>query len=124
MQETNFPINLRILRIKNKLKINDLAVKLNVSPSAVSSWERGIHSPPLEYISILTELFNVSSDELLGISSTQTLVSSSTLEEEEEEDIKLLFNSIKNLYPLNESELTCILDTIELIQLRRIRSKS
>ena len=56
------------LRKKNGMTQEMLADCLHVSSQAVSKWERGIANPDLELIPVLAELFKVSSDELLGLS--------------------------------------------------------
>ena len=56
------------LRKKNGMTQEMLADCLHVSSQAVSKWERGVANPDLELIPVLAELFKVSSDELLGLS--------------------------------------------------------
>lgn len=55
------------LRIKHDLTQEKLADYLFVSYQAVSKWECGLSNPDLTLIAPLTKLFNVTSDELLGI---------------------------------------------------------
>ena len=43
-----------------------LADKLNVSRQTISKWESGITTPELEKIILLSEIFNISIDELVG----------------------------------------------------------
>ncbi len=56
------------LRKKNGMTQEKLAESLCVSYQAVSKWECGLSSPDLSLIAPLTKLFNISADELLGIS--------------------------------------------------------
>ncbi len=56
------------LRKKNHITQESLADSLGVSPQAVSKWERGVANPDLYLIPVLSELFAVSADELLGLS--------------------------------------------------------
>lgn len=56
------------LRKKNGMTQEMLADCLHVSSQAVSKWERGVANPDLELIPAIAELFKVSSDELLGLS--------------------------------------------------------
>lgn len=53
------------LRKKNKLSQEQLAEKLNVSPSAIGMWEQGRRQPDNETIREIAQLFNVSTDYLL-----------------------------------------------------------
>ena len=61
------------LRIKHDLTQEKLADYLFVSYQAVSKWECGLSNPDLTLIAPLTKLFNVTSDELLGIASKEKL---------------------------------------------------
>ena len=44
----------------------DLAERLHLSPQAVSKWENDLTSPDLDTLAQLAEIFNISTDELLG----------------------------------------------------------
>lgn len=58
---------IRRLREKHGLKQVNLANALQVSPQAVSKWEKGVSYPDIESIIKIARLFNVSTDYLLGI---------------------------------------------------------
>lgn len=65
-------------RIKNarenlKMTAKDLAIQINVSPTRLSNWENGKHKPNSDYISLLSETLNVSTDYLLGITADNQL---------------------------------------------------
>lgn len=60
-----FGKNLRYLQVSNNMTQTDLAVKLNVSHQAVSNYERGQRSCNLDSLILLSELFDVSIDDLL-----------------------------------------------------------
>ena len=53
------------LRNQHNLSQGDLANKLNVSRQSISKWENGNSTPDLEKIVKLSEIFNVSLDELV-----------------------------------------------------------
>jgi len=59
-------------RKAKNLTQNEIAEKLNVSPQAVSKWENDISSPGIDSLVILSELFDVSLDELLGKETPKT----------------------------------------------------
>lgn len=56
---------LRINRESNKLTQEQLADKIYVSRQTVSKWERGESLPDIENIIILSDLYDISIDQLL-----------------------------------------------------------
>ncbi len=61
------------LRISCGMTQSDLARKLNITRSSVNAWEMGISTPSTTYVVELSQLFHVSTDYLLGLSSNVTL---------------------------------------------------
>ena len=61
-----FGKNLKFYRKKKQLTIADLANKLNIGKSTISSWENGKHSPDIEMINTIADILNISVDTLLG----------------------------------------------------------
>lgn len=59
------------LRKKKSMTQEKLAEYLCVSYQAVSKWECGLSSPDISLIAPLTKIFNISSDELLGITEAE-----------------------------------------------------
>ncbi|MBR7141419.1 MAG: helix-turn-helix transcriptional regulator [Clostridia bacterium] len=49
---------------------NELGEKVGYSPQTISAWERGQNQPDIQAVSALCELFEVTSDQLLGIGET------------------------------------------------------
>ncbi|MEG1565956.1 MAG: helix-turn-helix transcriptional regulator [Bacilli bacterium] len=66
--------NIRRLRLKNGFTQKELAEKLFVTGQAVSRWENGDVEPSLGTIAEMSKLFNVQSDEILGIEHAVELV--------------------------------------------------
>ena len=62
----DFPKILKGLRKSNKLRQQQVAMKLRVHQSNVSDWENGKSRPEYENLIKLADLFDVSLDELLG----------------------------------------------------------
>ena len=58
--------NIRKYRLERDLSQSKLAEQLNISPQAVSKWERGLALPDIELLIPLAEIFSVTVDELLG----------------------------------------------------------
>jgi len=54
------------LREREGIRQLDLAKKLNISQGTLSNWERGIHDPDNNSLIQLSEIFNASTDYLLG----------------------------------------------------------
>lgn len=61
------------LREQMGLTQSDLAKKLGITRSSVNAWEMGISVPSTQYVVELSEIFKVSTDYLLGITSTASV---------------------------------------------------
>ncbi len=55
-----------LLRGQNKMSQGDLAEKLDVSRQSVSKWETGASVPELDKLIMMSKLFNITLDELVG----------------------------------------------------------
>lgn len=62
-----FKDRLKELRKENGMSQLELAEKIGISQQTVAKWECGVASPKTSTIVILSELFNVSCDYLLGV---------------------------------------------------------
>lgn len=54
------------LRVAKRMSQEQLAAVLNISPAAVSKWERNLAKPTIEMLWALADLFQCSIDELVG----------------------------------------------------------
>jgi len=63
-----FSERLKQLRINNKLTQEELAQKIGLSRHAVTGYENGKREPSIKTILALSELFECSTDYLLGVS--------------------------------------------------------
>ncbi len=70
-----FPNRLRTLRNDRSWTQADLASKINVSPKTIGAWERGTREPPIETITKLSDIFDVSADYLLGKTTQKNTIS-------------------------------------------------
>ncbi len=68
---TNFHTRLKQLRKTNELTQEQLAEYMGVSPQAISRWETGATYPDIAQIPLLSHIFHVSADTLLGIDTTR-----------------------------------------------------
>ncbi len=67
--ENNFSTIFKNLRKQANLTQEKTAEILNVTPQAISKWERGFSYPDVDLLPAISQLFNVSIDYLLGASS-------------------------------------------------------
>ena len=79
------------LRLSCSMTQSDLARKLNITRSSVNAWEMGISTPSTTYVVELSQLFHVSTDYLLGLSSNVTLDVSHLTEKE----IQLVYDLVQ-----------------------------
>lgn len=63
----NYGKKITDLRKKKNLTQSELGEMLNVTPQAVSKWENGLSEPDLGTLRKMCEIFNVTTDELLGV---------------------------------------------------------
>lgn len=63
------PLLLKTIRIKNNLTQEQLSEKLFVSHQTISKWENGINVPSIDNLLMLSDVYNISLDELLRGSS-------------------------------------------------------
>lgn len=110
-------INIQNERKRNQMSQKDLAAELNLTSSSVSNWEKGKSLPDIGNLIELCKIFNVSSDELLGIKpvgykNRPTSSNISTHPETElEEDL------IENFRKLNkENKYRSITNVIDLLE--------
>ena len=73
---------IKILREKHSMTQAELARCLGVTRSGVNAWEMGISVPSTQYIVELALLFKVSTDYLLGLPSTSTILVDGLSDEE------------------------------------------
>lgn len=74
----SFGKTIKDLRRKHNMTQERLAEILSISPQAISRWETDVAMPDISLIAPLCNLFNITSDELLGIDLTrrQQIISS------------------------------------------------
>jgi len=77
----SFCTRLRELRKQNGLSQQDLADKMSVTKQTISQYERGVRVPDYDNLLTLCDIFNVSSDYMLGKSDvTLRFLTSSEIE--------------------------------------------
>ncbi len=78
------------LRTSHNMTQSTLAKKLGITRSSVNAWEMGLSIPSTTYIAALSQLFGVSSDYLLGLSSNLNIDVSDLSEKE----IKIVYDLV------------------------------
>ncbi len=87
------PERIKDIRDKNGLTQEELARKMSITRSSVNAWEMGISMPSPENLVRLSEIFNVSTDYILGVDNRET-VSIDNLSDEEK---KIVYELVKIL---------------------------
>lgn len=93
-------IRIKQLREEKHLSQQQLADKLNVTQSSVGKYEIGLAEPDTKSIIVMTKLFGVSADYLLGISDSRISISVSDLKEDE----KLVLNDFRRLNSIDKQK--------------------
>jgi len=81
---------LKALRLERKLKQNQVAKALEISPQRYSYYETGDRQPDNEMLIKLAQYFEVSVDYLLGNSEIQEIINKSRKNSKVSENMKLL----------------------------------
>ncbi|HEM4326146.1 helix-turn-helix transcriptional regulator [Streptococcus suis] len=68
--------NIKEYRKSKKLTQKDLAVLLDVAPTAISAWEVGRNKPLMDKIEQMAQIFNIKKSELLGETTPTTALNS------------------------------------------------
>lgn len=97
---------LRELRKQNKLSQSEVAEKLGITASAYGFYEQGKTVPNAEVLNVLADLYDVSTDYLLG----RTIFPNS---ENEDPEIKILARKAKSLTPEQLKAVQAVIDSYE-----------
>ncbi len=91
----NMGEKLKNLRINKKMTQKQVADRIGLAVSAVSSYESGTRYPSYDVLLKLARIFHVSTDYLLGLANART-IDTSGLNEEEIETISQLVDMLRN----------------------------
>lgn len=89
---------IKLLREQSGKTQAELAKRLGITRSSVNAWEMGISTPSTQYLVELANLFHVSTDYLLGLSST-TAIDISGLTES---DVQIVYALVSQLRDKNK----------------------
>ena len=90
---------IKYLRESQNITQSDLAKRLGITRSSVNAWEMGVSVPSTQYIVELSEVFQVSTDYLLGVKTSATI----SVDGLNDEDISLLYSIIQHLKNSNNN---------------------
>lgn len=103
--------NILFYRKKIGLTQGQLAEKIGVKTTSVSSWERGANAPDIELLYQLCKLFSISLDEMYGVSDTSEIIT--THFDNNIYTAKEPASKINALTPRDEKDIQTILSNTE-----------
>lgn len=89
---------LKMYRLRAGMTQLELAYKLGVSPATVSKYEVGSVSPDINMLIQISAIFNVSTDELLGLSKNDSQNNVTVTYNAEETELLELFKQLPDKY--------------------------
>ena len=90
----DFGLRIRELREKHKMSQEELGRRIDRSKSVISSYENNLKVPPLEILTQMAVLFNVSLDYLVGIDK-EKMISVKDLSKDQRDLIQLIAFELK-----------------------------
>ena len=91
----DFGLRIRTLREQYKMSQEELGRKVGRSKSVISSYENNIKVPPLEILTQIAVIFNVSLDYLVGIDKCE-MISLDGLSDDQKNSVKRLIEIYKD----------------------------
>lgn len=93
--------NISLYRKQFGLTQSQLAEKLGVKTTSVSSWERGANAPDIETLYDICQLFNITLDEMYGVANNEPVTMAAHFDgdeftEDELDDIRAYAEFVKN----------------------------
>ena len=121
---SDFSSNLRRLRKRTGLSQDALAEKLSVTRQTVSSWERGVHLPDVDKVIALANYFHVTTDYLLGRTSSNLPVELLQQAITNEKTLGDVMASFAKLPANRQAALSLIISDMEVRQMIDTYSKT
>ena len=91
---------IKLLRNARGMTQADLAKKLNITRSSVNAWEMGISVPSTTFIVELAQLFQVSTDYLLGLEQHSSIDISGL----DDTEIKIIYELIQHFSTIRKTK--------------------
>ena len=100
----SFGTRLAEIRKEHTMTPNDIADRLNISAQAVSKWENDITMPDIDTLVKLSDIFDMSLDELVGKQKNEPVL----VPEEQRKDINKMVSESESIpLPATGSESIC-----------------
>lgn len=111
------------IREKTGLTQTELAKKLGLTRSGVNAWEMGVSIPSAQYLIGLANMFNVSTDYLLGLDQKETIDVSNLADDEKSIIYSIMdyFNQRRHTFCISEEDFLPILEEYELLEKRGVK---
>lgn len=97
VQLVNMGEKLRALRIENKMTQKQVADRIGLAVSAVSSYEAGSRYPSYNVLVTLARMFHTTTDHLLGIEKRE-IVDISDLSDDDKQVVKTMVTALRAKY--------------------------
>ena len=107
--------NIRTLRKRMGLTQVELAERLNVSQSTITSWENGTRRPDLDLLPVLAKIFGVSVDVLIGnesVVSQEDWDVEAAFSDPDYESIRIMARGMGRMSPENRQKLLDVARTL------------
>jgi transcriptional regulator with XRE-family HTH domain len=117
-------LRLKELRIEQKLTQEQLAKLVNLTQSTIAGYENGTKSPSMESIIIFSELFNVTTDYLLGVSNLRNNNPSPEVNQNFIKQFENKYNKLNDNYKLAVNTIAVtLINSLEDLQSNNIANK-
>jgi len=104
------------LRTERGIYQKELAEYLSVSIGTISNYENNVHCPDLNGLCRIAEFFDVSSDYLLGLTTSQMSIDSLNIKLSEEYTVGSVLNIILELSESSRQQLAKYLDMVKICE--------
>lgn len=105
MDTKKIGIFLKELRNEKGMTQEQLGEKIGVSNKTISRWETGKYMPPVEYLNMLSDIYNISINEILG----GERASGDEFTKIAEENITVTLKGLEKNYQTFKKKMMCIL---------------
>ena len=105
MDTKKIGIFLKELRNEKGMTQEQLGEKIGVSNKTISRWETGKYMPPVEYLNMLSDIYNISINEILG----GERASGDEYTKRAEENITVTLKGVEKNYQTFKKKMMCIL---------------